>query len=301
MQLRLEKSIAITLASQLVPICAELLKDYMAKRNGWIKMPEEFELIRQSSNLGDSYVLAYEEENRILSCLMNSFFPGDTTHQLKQVDNELLALKENEKLMFVDSYLSKKLGGDLFYLFENISQATDDDRETARKELETLSEDERKAVFLSTQLFFAYIYAYFYNHVALMVHGQKLTVLVPLALQGNKKAFCKAIQIDRNILTGHPYFRDTYARLQTGEDSNFLDVITSYINRPPIQGRIDYPALYMLFAVLDGFRWLDDIKAREILDLYNGMKLGGNKGYIVDENSVIKKRIEYRNNQKTGF
>ncbi len=125
MQLRIEKSIAITLASQLVPICAELLMDYVAKRNGWIKLPKEFEQIRNNSDLGDSYVLAYEEESRILSCLTKSLFPGDTSNQLKQFDNEFLAVKENEKLDFVDSYLSEKLGGDLFHLFENISQVTD--------------------------------------------------------------------------------------------------------------------------------------------------------------------------------
>lgn len=301
MQPRIEKSIAIALASQLVPICAELLMDYMAKRNGWIKMPKEFEQIRQNSNLSDSYVLAYEEESRILSCLMKSLFPGDTSNQLKQFDNEFLAVKEHEKLDFVDSYLSEKLGGDLFHLFEKLSNATNEDQEIARKELEALSEDEKREIFLSRQLFFAYIYAYFYNHIALMVHGQKLTTLVPLALKGNQKAFCKAIQVDRNILTGYPYFRDTYARLQTGENPNFLADITSYINRPPIQGRIEYPALYMLFSILDGFKWLDDIKASEILDLYNGMGLDGDQNYIEDENSVVKKRIEYRKKQKTGF
>lgn len=301
MQPRIEKSIAIALASQLVPICAELLMDYMAKRNGWIKMPKEFEQIRQNSNLSGSYVLAYEEESRILSCLMKSLFPGDTSNQLKQFDNEFLAVKEHEKLDFVDSYLSEKLGDDLFHLLEKLSNATNEDQEIARKESEALSEDEKREIFLSRQLFFAYIYAYFYNHIALMVHGQKLTTLVPLALKGNQKAFCKAIQVDRNILTGYPYFRDTYARLQTGENPNFLADITSYINRPPIQGRIEYPALYMLFSILDGFKWLDDIKASEILDLYNEMELDGDQNYIEDENSVVKKRIEYRKKQKTGF
>ncbi|WMJ07325.1 hypothetical protein [Nitrosomonas sp. sh817] len=301
MQPRIEKSIAIKLASELVPICVGLLMDYMAKRNGWIKMPKEFEQIRKNSNLDDSYVLAYEEENRILSCLMKSLFPGDPTKQLNQFDDEFQAIKEDEKLKFVDSYLCEKLGGDLFYLFEKISNATNEDQEIARKELEALSENEKREIFLSMQLFFAYIYAYFYNHIALMVHGQKLTTLVPLALKGDKKAFCRAIQIDRNILTGHPYFRDTYARLQTGEDPNFLNSVTAYIDRPAIKCRIDYPALYMLFAVLDGFKWLNDMKAREILDLYNGMGLNGDKGYIEDENSVIKKRIEYRNKQKNGY
>jgi len=57
----------------------------------------------------------------------------------------------------------------------------------------------------------------------------------------------------------------------------------------------------MLFSILDGFKWLDDIKASEILDLYNEMELDGDQNYIEDENSVVKKRIEYRKKQKTGF
>jgi len=80
-----------------------------------------------------------------------------------------------------------------------------------------------------------------------------------------------------------------------------LSSVTAYIDRPAIKCRIDYPALYMLFAVLDGFKWLDDIKAREILDVYNGMGLNDDQGYIEDENSVVKKRIEYRKKQKIGF
>ena len=134
-----------------------------------------------------------------------------------------------------------------------------------------------------------------------MVHGQKLTTLVPLALQGDKKSFCKAIQIDRNLLTGHPYFRDTYARLQTGEDPNFLDDITSYIKRPPIQGRIRFPVLYILFAILDGFKRLEDFSASEILDICDDAKLDRYQNRIEDENYLIKRRLEYRKKQKTGF
>lgn len=228
-QSRIEKSIARLLAIKLAPECGELLSSYRAKRDGWIKMPKEFEFIRENSGLGDLYVFAYEEESRILSCLIKSFFPGEDIEKLKQFNDEVIA--------------------------------------TAEKGFWALPEEERILAFVTVQLLFAFIYAYFYDHIALMVHGQKLTTLVPLALQGDKKAFCKAIQIDRNILTGHPYFRDTYACLQTGEDPNFLDDVTSYIKRPPIRGRIRFPALYMLFAILDGFKRLDDFTASEILDI----------------------------------
>jgi len=38
-------------------------------------MPKEFELIRENSGLDDRYVLAYDDEPRILSCLIKSLFP----------------------------------------------------------------------------------------------------------------------------------------------------------------------------------------------------------------------------------
>ena len=173
--------------------------------------------------------------------------------------------------------------------------------EAAQEEFEALPEEERTAIIHRMQLALAFFYATFFNSIALMVHKQKLTTLVPLALRGDKESFCKAVQIDRNLLTGHPYFRDTYARLQTGEDSDFLKKISKHITHPPIQGRIKYPALYSLFATLDLFKWLDDSTAPEILDLCDEARLDRYQNRIEDENYLVKRRLEYRKNQKIGF
>ncbi len=301
MQSRIEKSIARLLAVKLASECGEVLSLYRAKRDGWIKMPEEFEQARKNSGLGDLYVIAYEEEPRILSCLIKSFFPGEAIKEFRQFNDDLVALPENEKIEFMDLCFNDFLSDESSHFFEEIFHATEEEREAASLRFEALPEDEKQSAFITVQLLFAFIYAYFYNHIALMVHGQKLTTLVPLAMQGDKKAFCKAIQIDRNILTGHPYFRDTYARLQTGEDPNFLDGVTSYIKRPPIRGRIRFPALYMLFAILDGFKRLEDFTASEILDICDDAKLDRYQNRIEDECNLNKMRIEYRKNQKIGF
>lgn len=47
MQLRIEKSIARLLAVKFAPECGKVLALYRAKRDGWIKMPEENELDTQ--------------------------------------------------------------------------------------------------------------------------------------------------------------------------------------------------------------------------------------------------------------
>jgi hypothetical protein len=119
-------------------------------------------------------------------------------------------------------------------------------------------------------------------------------------LQGDKEAFCKAVQIDRNLLTGLPYFRDTYARLQSGEDNDFLDALLYRIGNPTLRGKIRFPALYMVFATLDSFNWLDDFTASEILDICDEAKLDRFQNRIVDENYLNKRRIEYRRMQKIG-
>lgn len=303
MQSRIEKSIARLLAVRLAPECGEVLSLYRAKRDGWIKMPERFEQVRKNSGLGDLYVIAYEEEARILACLIKAFFPGEAISEFKQFNDELVALSEDEKLKFMDSRFNDFLGDDPFNLFENIFHATEEEYEAARLRFEALPDDEKQSALISIQLLFAFIYAYFYNHIALMVHGQKLTALVPLALQGNQKAFCKAVQVDPNLLTGHPFFRDTYLRLPTGnsKDRQFFAAISEYLNRPLIPGKIRFPILFMLFAVLDGFKWLDDLTASEILDICDDARLDRYQNRIEDEGYLNKRRLEYRKKQKTGF
>jgi hypothetical protein len=103
------------------------------------------------------------------------------------------------------------------------------------------------------------------------------------------------------LLTGHPYFRETYARLLTGEDRKFLVDVLTHLNRPPIQGKIHYPALYAVFATLDGFGWLDDFTASEILDICDEAGLDRYQNRIEDENYLIKRRLDYHRKQKTGF
>jgi len=302
MQTRIEKSIARLLTVKFAPECGEVLSLFRSKRDGWIKMPEEFELVRKNSGLGDIYVIAYEAEPRILSCLMKSICPDDTVKKFKEFDDELIAANEDEKLELVTQLLDELDNDEHFKTVSDFAENTsEEDIEALKKEWDDLPEDVKTEVTRQIQLFCTFFYAYFYNHIALMVHGQKLTTLVPLAIKGDKKAFCKVVQIDRNLLTGHSYFRDTYARLQIGEDPNFLDAVSKHINRPPIQGRIRFPTLYMLFAILDGFGRLDDFSASEILDMCDEAGLDRYQNRIEDETYVVKRRIEYRKKQKIGF
>jgi hypothetical protein len=296
--LRVEKSIAHRLAVLLAPECGEVLLAFRAKRDGWVKMPEEFELVRRNLGLGDHYVLTYEDELRINNCLFKSIYPQNTAEELKKFDAEFLALSEEEKLALFSDEPDSAMNGILDVDWDNFFPKTEEAKEAAQQRFEALSEEEKKDSIFRVVMFLAFFYSFFYNSLSLMVHGQKLTTLVPLALKGNKEAFCKAVQIDRNLLTGHPYFKETYAILQAGEDKDFLDALLYRIGNPTTRGKLRFPALFMVFATLEYFNWLDDFTAPEIMDICDDAKLDRFQNRIEAENNLIKRRLEYRRYQK---
>lgn len=297
---RIEKSLAHRLAVLVAPECGEVLSMFRSNRDGWVKMPTEIETIRRNLGIGEIYVHTYEDENRIWSCLFRGAFPKNTIEELKKVDEEFLALSESEKLALFDDDAVAYFNNELDIAWDEIFPKTEEAKEAARNKFEALSDEEKKTAAYSAVMFVVFFYAYFYNLLSLMVHGQKLTTLVPLALQGDKDAFCKAIQIDRNLLTGHPYFKDTYARLQMGEDKDFLDAILYRIGNPTTRGKIRFPALYMVFTTLESLHWLNDFSASEILDLCDEAKLDRFQNRVEDENYLNKRRIEFRQMQKIG-
>jgi len=300
MSIRVEKSLARRLAVLVAPECGEVLSLFRSNRDGWVKMPAEIELLRKNMGIGEIYVHTYEDENRIWSCLYKGVFPENTVEEVKKLDEEFFALSEEEKLALFDDDAVASFNNDLDISWDEIFPKTEEAKEAARKKYESLSDEEKKTAAFSAVMFVVFFYAYFYNLLSLMVHGQKLTTLVPLALQGDKDAFCKAVQIDRNLLIGHPYFKDAYARLQTGEDKDFLDNVLYRIGNPTTRGKIRFPALYMVFTTLDSLHWLDDFSASEILDLCDEAKLDRFQNRVEDENYLIKRRNEYRRFQNIG-
>jgi len=298
---RIEKPIARRLTIMLAPECGEVLSHFRAKRDGWVKLPHKFEELRKNSGLGDSYVVAYEDESRILSSLFKGIFSENASEELKQFNTEFLALTPEERIEVVDAVSKFLQGAEFKLILDNAFVITEKDRETARQAFEAQSSEKKAADIQSIQYLLIFFYSIFYNSLSLMVHGQKLTTLVPLALQGDKESFCKAVQIDRNLLTGHPYFRDTYARLQSGDDKDFLDAVLYRIGNPTTRGKIRFPSLYMVFATLEGFHWLDEFTASEILDICDEARLDRFQNRIEDENYLTKRRIEYRRMQRIGL
>jgi len=171
----------------------------------------------------------------------------------------------------------------------------------ARQEWEKLSLEEQQQVIRIWQSSLMFSLASFHNFIALMVHGRKLTQLVGEAMRGNDDSFCLAMHIDRNILEQIPYFKIRYTRAQQQEgEQDFIKVLNYRTQSPQIKGKIRHRALYMLFAILEGTQWLDELKHREILDICDQLNLDHYENRIETENALTKRLIEYRQFQKSN-
>ena len=133
-----------------------------------------------------------------------------------------------------------------------------------------------------------------------MTHGAKLTALVPQAMAGNEDAFLKAIQIDRYLLTHHPFFVQRKQEAQDRGEQEFLRKLAYRESNSNLAGKIRYPALFMLFGILESIQWLDDLSHVEILDICDEIGLDRYQNRIEDTNYLTKRLVNYRNWQKSG-
>lgn len=133
-----------------------------------------------------------------------------------------------------------------------------------------------------------------------MITGELMTSLVPKAIKGDQDAFCKAVKIDRNLIVSHPYFKQRYQEAQAKGERDFLRRISTNQVSPNLIGKIRYPGLYIVFAMLDALKWLNDLTASQILDICDAAQLDRWQNRIEDTVAVNKQLARYRRYQKTG-
>jgi len=286
--LRPEKESSLKIVQQLSPMCLELLRD-LQKGGGRISFTPEISQIQ--NNLG-SYVLIYDDELKIGRAMFLAVFGDEGVRTLFQ---EINSLSPDEQQEVMDGLTSTET-------LDEIAQAVNAfeipqspaEWQAARDKLTALPEEERKDVEKRGAYFWCYFFSSFFNTISLMVHGAKMTSLIPRAIAGDDDAFFKAVQIDRMLLLHHPYFRDRKAKAQVDGEIDFLSKLSYRESNAPLRGKIRFPGLYMLFGLLESFQWLNDLEHNEILDLCDDAGLDRYQNRIEDVNYVTKRLREYR-------
>jgi len=289
--LRPKKDTTLRAAKQLAPQFTELLRD-LQKDGGRICFSSEISSIQ---NYFGSYVLIYDNELKIGSALFLALFGVEG---FKEFVAETESATPEEQQQLIEDFSDLEGIDELVEAFE-IPQSPAEWK-SAREKLALLPEEERKEAEKRSAFFWSFYFSNFFNTLSLMVHGSKMTSLVPRAMEGDDDAFLKAVQIDRMLLLHHPFFRDRKFKAQNEGKKDFLAKLSYRESSPPLRGKIQYPGLYMLFGILEASQWLSDLKHEEILDICDQAGLDRYQNRIEDVNYLTKRLIEYRRWQKTG-
>ncbi|NNM80576.1 MAG: hypothetical protein HKM01_09015 [Gallionella sp.] len=288
--LKPNKDATIKAAISLTPVYTKLFRELQKNGGRIIFLPE----IAARQNLFGFYVIMYDNELKFSAALSLALLGEDQFHKLNA---ELKDASKEDQQQFLDAIVEQGNWDEILKSFQIPNSPQE--WEAAQKQLELLPSEERQALEKRGGFFWSYYFGSFFNTLALMVHGEKLTTLVPQAINGDDDAFLKAAQTDRMLLIHHPYFRERKFRAQNEGDKKFLFRLANHESIPVLVGKIQFPGLYMLFGLLESFQWLDNLGATEILDICVQANLDRYQNRIDDECYVSKRLREYRQWQKT--
>lgn len=294
---RLTKSQLTKLVTKTAPEYLEIFSEFKAYDGGWLVLPERIQKIKDNLKL-DYYVTLYKDQNTIDVCLLLFMFGKEG---LKKWSNDLKKLPPAQQLQELVIF-SDELMNDSTWVDDLLGEwpETPEDELELRKQYESLSPQEQQQELERISFLFLHILLSLHNYFALMAHGEKMVSLVPKAINGNDEAFCKAVRVDRNLLVSHPYFKERYQKAQSKPEKEFLQKLSANQSKPNLIGKIRYPGLYLLFAMLEVLEWLDDLTHEEILDLCDSAGLDRWQNRIEDINAVTKQLARYRRYQKSG-
>lgn len=188
-----DRKLAEKAAVALTPEYVSLLRDFQ-KHGSQIVFPAELAGIH--AQVGH-YVRLYEDERRIGVALFLALMGEDG---FATWSSEIDLASEEEKQKWLDEIATAE-NADLEAAFDGFRiPETPAEWAEGRAYLASLSDAEKAEAIKRANFFWSFWFSGFFNTVSLMVHGVKLTTLVPQAIAGDTEAFFNAVQIDRMLL-----------------------------------------------------------------------------------------------------
>lgn len=294
---RLSKEKTLLLVVSGTPACVEILR-YFQGKGGWIQLPSELAILRANLRIED-YVRLYDDPRRIGVCILLAFAEPGELHAWGMELGSLTVVEQEQALEeFADSISEVNREIDRVFVWPR----TGAERLKVKRDFEALSEDEQKSALRTGAFLWSAFLAGFHNILAVMIHGEPLTTLVAKAVAGDDASFCKAVQVDRQLYTHHPYFRRRIELATQNAEASFLRDVSYRLQAPSAKGKIRYPGLWTVFAILDTLGWLDgSLTAEDILDICDAAKLDRYENRIEDALYVSKRLRHYRKMQKTAL
>jgi hypothetical protein len=246
MTLQIDKGLTRKLIVRLAPAYAEMLRDLLSP-GLWEKVLRKYEGLFQGGGVG-SYVALFDDERKIHLTLWYALLGEDG---LKDLRTEMAAISPAEQRLWVNGLVADAAQAESWSWMEAFFPDTPEKEETARQACEALDEEERAEASKRAGCFWAFFFGSFHNYVSLMLHGRKLTLLVAQAKANDEAAFAMAVHVEPRLLKHHPFFVDRFSQARERKETAFLKRIGNALTKPPLMGKIRYPGLYIVFAMLD--------------------------------------------------
>ena len=270
----------------------EWLLRHLESKGGYLPVPKELTEFIDRFKIGN-YPLLYQSEASIGNAFVLALFSRE---ELKELDQELNAMSPEERGQAVELLMSG--------LNKGIEEGEAYVRCRTPSELAAehcaLSRDEQNRVIKSIQWFGMSCLSMFYQVLSVMVHREKLTLLVSRARAGDDSAFVKAIQIDPRILGVDPYFQSRFANLNSEGNEEFRKKLSYRMRCAPYRGKVRHKSLWMGLAFLDMCGHLDSLTYPEMLNLFDEAGIGGYDNRIEDVKYLGKRVNEYRSFQQNS-
>lgn len=272
---------------------AEWLLRQIESEQGWLRFPPHLANLIPNLKI-ESYPLLYCSEQAMAAMLLRGWM---TSEEIQSFYTEIEAASPDER-----GELVIELGNCLGECVEQTEiPKTPAQWRDAEERFKSLSlEDQAESIRIS-QHFFSFFFASFYQNLSMMVHGEKLTSLVAQAKAGNDKAFVKAVQIDKRILTADPFFSARFARAQMEPSGDFFDDLAYRLKSAPYRGKIRHKTLWVAFSMLELAGLLNTLKYREIMEMCDEAGVGGYENRIQREKHLGERLREYREFQKRSI
>jgi ribosomal protein S18 acetylase RimI-like enzyme len=290
---RMDKAATAAFVASMAPEYLDVL-DACRDAARWRKVVDQFDTIVKRFNI-ENYVLLYEDQRRIVNALMKAMM---TDEGQRQFGAELGSATPEER-----DQVFRELAAPGGVADQIASELIPDDPQVEAEQLrrfEALSDPDKRDTVTRGQFFWGFNVAWIHEVLAVMIHGERMTSLVPKALAGDQSAYLKAIHIDKTLRRRHAGLGEIEAQAIRNGDRRFLEAVGRWLASPVARGRIQYPGVFFIFALLESLEWLDDMRHREILDICDAAGLDRWQNRIEDENAITKALLKYRRNQKTG-
>lgn len=280
--------------------------DFMLRKleseNKWLRLsPRLHELTAHFKC--QHYSQLYQGEDRILTSLFRAIFDSDD--KIRDFIADLNTKSLDEQYQFLNNLVLETMDFgkwmDEHWVHLDFLDWSATAQTRANQEWQKIPKIQQQEFTRYYQYTLQFTLSSFFNHLALMVHGRKLTQLVNEAMSGDDHSFGLAIHIDKSIIEHIPYFKHRYHQAQETGNQSFLQMVGKRLATPHLNGRIRHRLLFILFALLESTHWLDDLKHREILDLCDQLGLDNYEQRIETENALTKRLIEYRKFQKSSL